>query len=346
MTPMNSRQRTLAAVKGLPHDRIPVAQHNFPFVVRHCGLTIKEYMYNPDKAAQALADTAYDFGYDCIIIDFDTCVLAEAMGAVITVEENAPARIAISAANTVAEVKTLKMPNPCEDGRLPLWIETTRLLRKKVGGELAIMGRADQGPFGLLGLLYSPEQLMMDLLDESAEDDIFAGLELCVQTGAAFANAQLDAGADMTSIGDGLAGESLISPDMYMRFAQPFEKKYRKLLGDGLLSLHICGKSNNIIDGMAATGIEILELDHLNDLERSFQIVANRACIFGNIDPSSVLVQGDADCVKNHCKKAILDAKRHNARFVLCPGCLMMGNTPPENVRAMVESAAEFGQYF
>lgn len=346
MITMNSRQRILAAVKGLPHDRIPVAQHNFPFVVRHCGLTIREYMYNPDKAAQALADTAYDFGYDCIIIDFDTCALAESMGAQITVGADEPARISVPAVKSLSELKTLKIPNPREDGRLPLWIETTRLLRKKVGGELAIMGRADQGPFSLLGLLYSPEQLMMDLLDETAEADIFAGLEICVQAGAAFAKAQLDAGADMTSIGDSFAGESLISPDMYMRFAQPFERKYKKLLGDGLFSLHICGKSNNIIDGMAATGAEILELDHLNDLERSFQTVANRACIFGNIDPSSVLAHGDADCVKSHCKKAILDAKRHNARFVLGPGCLMMGNTPPENVRAMVKSAVEFGQYF
>jgi uroporphyrinogen-III decarboxylase len=77
---MNGRERTLAAIKGEYIDRIPVAQHNFMFVVKHTGLSLKEYVFNPDKAAKALADTAYDFGYDCIIIDFDTCALAEAMG--------------------------------------------------------------------------------------------------------------------------------------------------------------------------------------------------------------------------------------------------------------------------
>jgi len=68
----------------MPHDRVPVAQHNFAFVAKRAGLSMKEFAFNPDKAAQALADAAHDFGYDCIIIDFDTCVLAEAMGATIT----------------------------------------------------------------------------------------------------------------------------------------------------------------------------------------------------------------------------------------------------------------------
>ena len=39
---------------------------------------------------------------------------------------------------------------------MPLWLETTRILRRMVGDELAIMGRADQGPFGLLALLKCP----------------------------------------------------------------------------------------------------------------------------------------------------------------------------------------------
>ena len=40
---------------------------------------MKEFAFHPEKAAQALADTVRDFGYDGMIIDFDTCVLAEAM---------------------------------------------------------------------------------------------------------------------------------------------------------------------------------------------------------------------------------------------------------------------------
>jgi uroporphyrinogen decarboxylase len=340
---MNSRQRTLAAIHGRPHDRLPVAQHNFMFAIKHAGLSVKDYVYNPDKAAQALADAAYDFGYDCVIIDFDTCALAEAMGAKIVFEGEAPARIEAPAVKSVEDVKNIPIPDPACGGRLPLWVETTRLLRKKVGGELAVMGRADQGPFGLLGLLYDTQDFMMALADPEKEGDIFAALDVCARAGVAFAKAQIEAGADMTSIGDGMAGESLISPEMYRKFAQPYEKKYKEMLGAGLLSLHICGKSNNIIEGMIDTGADILELDHYNDLDRTFATINGRCCVFGNIDPSGVLCYGSRRDVMEKCRGAIMTARRHQARFVLCPGCLIMANTPPENVRAMAEAAAEYG---
>ena len=304
---------------------------------------MKDYAFNPEKAAQALADTAHDFGYDCIIIDCDTCVLAEAMGATIAFPGDEPARIETSPLHSIQEAAHLRVPDPHRAGRLPLWLETTRLLRRMVGSELAIMARADQGPFGLLGLLRDPQLLMMDLLDEP-EEDVFAGLDICVTAGAAFAKAQLAAGADLTSIGDGLSGESLISPDMYRKFSQPFERRYKEQLGEGLLSLHICGRSDNIIGGMVDTGSDVLELDHLNDIDRSFGIVANRCCVFGNIDPSSVLYSGTPALVLEKCRAAIESAKRHHARFVLCPGCLVMSVTPPENLRAMTTAAKEFGQ--
>lgn len=340
---MNSRQRTLAAIHGMPHDRVPVAQHNFAFVAKRAGLRMKEFAFHPDKAAQALADAAHDFGYDCIIIDFDTCVLAEAMGATITFPGGEPARIAKSPLERIQDGAHLKVPDPQRDGRLPLWLETTRILRRMVGDELAIMGRADQGPFGLLGLLRDPQKLMMDLI-EAPEEDIFAALNICVDAGVAFAKAQMEAGSDLTSIGDGLSGQSLISPAMYMKFSQPFERRYKQDLGSAnLLSLHICGRSNLIIEGMVDTGSEVLELDHHNDLDRSFGIIANRSCVFGNIDPSSVLYSGTPALVKEKCRAVIESARRHRARFVLCPGCLVMGTTPPENIQAMTDAAKEYG---
>lgn len=341
---MTGRERTLAAIAGQPHDRVPVAQHNFAFAARHVGLKLKDYAYHPDKAAQALADTAADFGYDCIIIDCDTCVLAEAMGATIAFEGDEPARIAHAPLQSIRDGRQLRVPDPQRDGRLPLWLETTRLLRRQVGNDLAIMARADQGPFGLLGLLRDPQLFMLDLVDEPAAA-VFPGLDVCVRAGVAFAKAQLAAGADLTSIGDGLSGESLLSPAMYRRFSQPFERQYKEMLGAGLLSVHICGRSNNIIEDMVNTGAEVLELDHLNDLDHSFSVVSNRACIFGNIDPSSVLFQGTRALVLEKCRVAIQAARRHRARFVLCPGCLVMANTPPENVQAMTDAAREYGQY-
>lgn len=341
---MNSRQLTLAAVKGEPHARVPVAQHNFPFCVKHYGITMDQFRRDPHLAAKVLADTSYDFGYDCIIIDFDTCTLAEAMGSTLAFPEDEPARVSAFALATLEEGRELKLPDPQRDGRLPLWLETTRELRRLVGDEKAIMARADQGPFDLLFQLRDSQELMLDLIDAD-EQLLFDCLEICRQAGVLFAQAQLDAGADFTSVGESASGESLISPDMYMRFAQPFQQRYKAALGAGRISLHICGKTNNIIEGMVKTGFDILELDHANDLERSLRIVNQRCSVWGNLDPSSVLAFGSKQTVLDESRKVLEIAKALTWKFVLCPGCVANSNTPPENIRAMTEAAAQWGIY-
>lgn len=341
---MNSRELTLAAIKGDPHPRVPVAQHNFMFCVKHYGITMDQFRRDPKAAANAFVTTSYDFGYDCIILDFDTCVLAEAMGSRLKFPQDEPARVEEFFLKSITDVSRLRIPDPYSDGRLPLWLETTREVRRLVGDEKAIMGRGDQGPFGLLFLLRRSEELMMDLVTAD-EKYLFEGLQTCMEAGVRFARAQLEAGADLTSIGDGAAGESLISPKLYSRFAQPFEKEYKQRLGDGVLSLHICGKSDNILEGMIDTGSDCLELDHWNDIEHSIIKTNNRTSIWGNLDPSSVLAFGTREKVLQESRRVLEIAKSRTWKFVLCPGCLVNSNTPPENIAAMTEAAHQWGLY-
>jgi MtaA/CmuA family methyltransferase len=342
---MTGRERTLAAIGGEPVDRVPVAQHNFPFVARRAGLSMRAYRSDARVAAQALADAADDLGYDCIIHDVDTASLAEAMGAGVVMPEAEPARVERPAVASIAAIRDLPLPDPARDGRLPFWLEVTRELRARVGDRLAILGRADQGPFGLAFLLMDSQEFLMDLL-ETDDDVVQEALAHCAEAGARFARAQLDAGADLSSIGDSAAGQSVVSPDVYRNVARPAERGYRDLVGEGRLSLHICGKTDAIVADMADTGFDVFELDQENDLDRTFATLhalgdrGRRVCVYGNVDPSSVLYRGTPDDVERACRSAIETARRYDARFVLCSGCVMMANTPEANARAMVRAAA------
>ena len=340
---MTSRELILAAIHGYPHARVPVAQHNFAFCIRHAGITVNDYRNDPEMAARVLVSAAEEFGYDGIIIDFDTSSLAEAMGAQLDFPEDDMARVAHPPLDAIADIRKLPMPDPCKDGRLPLWLETTRAVRRLAGDRLAVMSRADQGPFGLLFQLRGHENFMIDLLDED-ESLIFDALDFCAEAGSRFARAQLDAGADLTSIGDSACGQSLISPAHYLKFGQPYQAAYRKRMGEGLLSLHICGKTNEIISDMADTGCEVLELDHLNDIVRSIEVLGGRSCIWGNIDPA-LLSLGSADDVLAACRPVLEAAVAHADRFVLCPGCLANADVPAENINAMTEAAHRWGHY-
>jgi len=340
---MNSRQRTLAALRGQAHDRIPVAQHNFIFCIRHCGIKVRDYVRNPELAAKVLAQTAYDFGYDLIAIDFDTCTLVEAMGSELFFPEDEPARVKKFALQSLREADKLKVADPYKDGRMPLWLETCQRLRELVGDEKAILGRADQGPFGALFLLRNSEAFMMDLINEEPRY-IYECLDKCLESGVRFARAMLESGADLTAIGDSAAGQSLISPRLYAQYAQPYERRYKEALGpERLLGLHICGKSDQIVEGMVQTGADLLELDHYNDLSETFDKVAGRTCIWGNLDTGADMVRGDYASVFAKSRALLEMARRKRARFILAPGCMVNANAKPECVQAMTDAAAEFG---
>jgi uroporphyrinogen decarboxylase len=129
-----------------------------------------------------------------------------------------------------------------------------------------------------------------------------------------------------------------------MRFGRPYQAKYRERMGGGMLSLHICGKTNEIIEEMAATGCEVLELDHLNDIVRSLEKVAGRSCIFGNIDPA-LLSSGSSEEVLEACRPVLEAAVASTHKFVLCPGCLANADVPSANIRAMTDAAHRWGNY-
>ena len=61
----------------------------------------------------------------------------------------------------------------------------------------------------------------------------------------------------------------------------------------------------------------------------------------GNVDPIKSLLLGDTKQVKKDALNCL--RKAGTDRFILMPGCGVPPNTPLENLKAMVEAAAEYG---
>jgi uroporphyrinogen decarboxylase len=149
-------------------------------------------------------------------------------------------------------------------------------------------------------------------------------------------------GVDMLSNGDSPAGPDLISPRLYRQFALPYEQRMAALSHDlGLpYALHICGKTNLIIDDMIATGSDALELDYKTDVRLACERMKGRAAFIGNIDPSGVLALGTPALVEE-TTRSLLEVFAGNPRFILNAGCAIPPDTPAENLRAMIRVARE-----
>ncbi|MBZ9685978.1 uroporphyrinogen decarboxylase family protein [Clostridium estertheticum] len=346
MKKMTSLERCIAVLDGKIPDRIPVVPQAFLFASKTLGYDIGQINRNSKLLAKSHIVCQEKYGYDGCVIDVDDATLAEACGAkviyrdnnVACVDENEPIL------KNLRDIENLKMPDPYVDGRLPQWLEITKILKEEIGDHVFIMGRADQGPFSLVCLLRGMQNFMMDLITEDKEV-IWNALNWSSKVCERFALAQIQCGANATSMGDSSAGPSLISPNMYREFALEHETRIvSEIQKHGVpYSIHICGDAQKIVGDIVTTGAKILELDWKVDMKLAKGIVGDKAVIMGNINPSDPLFSGTSQQVDKEAKKIIEQTKGRG--LFLSSGCAIGANTKPENFIAMVKAATKYGTY-
>lgn len=343
---MNSKQRVQAVIDGKLPDRVPVCLHNFLLASKEAGVPLEKYLSDPDAAAWAHLHAVEKYGYDCILIDLDTTLLAEAMGAKRDCTPGEPGHIAAPAIGSLDEVDKLKVVNPERDGRIPVLLEAVRIMVKKAGNEVSIRGNADQCAFSLAGLLRGMQDFLMDLASEPDHHGITRLLEVCYQSHLAVHRAVKKAGAHFTSLGDSPAGPDMLSPKMFERYARPYEERLvKELAADGtFVAIHICGDTTKILPSLSRYPSCGFELDYKTDSRRAKESVGGKHVLFGNIDPSGVIARGTAAEVARKTRE-LISIWKPGGRFILNAGCAIPSTTPPENIRALVRAAQEFGQY-
>lgn len=346
MKEMNSLERCMAALKFEIPDRVPVVPQAFMFACKTAGYKIGQINKNGKLMAETHLISQEKYGYDGVVIDIDDCTLAEACGAKVIFREDDVAVVDEKEPllKNLRDIVDLELPDPYKSGRLPEWLEATKILSEKIGDHVFIMGRADQGPFDLACLLRGTEKFMMDLVTEEPED-IYKVLDYCRRAVTLFAKAQKDAGAHATSIGDSYAGPNLVSPAFYRNFALEHEVTLTKEVQDyGIpFSLHICGNTTSILEDMVKTGAKIYELDWQVDMGYAKQIIGNEGVIMGNVDPSDPLVWGTPVQVDEKAREVI--EKTGGMGLFLSSGCAIGFNTPDENFAALVNAAKRYGTY-
>jgi len=343
---MNSLERVKAVLAGQIPDRVPVCLHNFMLAAREAGIPMEEYRSDPEAMARAHLVALDKYGHDCILIDVDTTMLAEAMGATSECAPNEPGRIVAPAIRSSRDVDGLKVVNPESDGRIPALLEGVGLIAKQVGKEVAIRGNADQAAFDLACMVRGIEEFLMELASDSENPAIGRLLELCYQSHLAVHRALIRAGAHFTSMGDSLAGPDVVSPTMFDRFARPYEERLVKdLAAEGIFTvIHICGDTSRILGFLSGYDFCGFELDYKTDAVRAKASVGAAHVLFGNIDPSGVIARGTPATIREKTRQLIALWKP-GGLFVLNAGCAIPANTPEENLRALIATAHEEGRY-
>ncbi len=339
---MNGHERITAALKGEKTDKIPIMLHNFMPVAREAGISMREYRENPKEIARAFIQSVETYQYDGILVDIDTVTLAGACGVDVDFPENDPARSHKGNLTDYADLPKLKMPDLSYYKYAVNWLEATRLIKEHFGDEIYVRGNCDQAPFSLASMIRGTENWMLDfyMTEEKLVKEL---LDYCTEVSIQFVDLMSQTGCDMVSNGDSPAGPEMIPPDLYEKFALPYEKKLVDAAHKNGLPyvLHICGNTEVILSQMLESGADGLELDYKTDVNKAFDLMKDSCTFFGNIDPSGILALGTTDQVRKATEELLSIFSQTN-RFVLNSGCALPPGTPSENIAEFIRTAREW----
>jgi len=336
---MNGYERTMAALRGEPHDRTPVMLHNFMMAAREINVSMRQFREDPKLIAQAFIHAVEKYDYDAILVDVDTVTLAGSLGVPVDFPDDEPARPLRGLLASLDDTKKLPPPKIENYRYIQHWLEAVRLLRGHFGNEVLIRGNCDQAPFSLASMVRGTDDLMLDLCLAEPQQ-MFDLLDYCTEATCQFIRLMAQAGAHTVSNGDSVAGPAMISPKHYEKFALPSEKiVVAEAHKHGLpYALHICGNTNLILELMLQTGADAFELDYKTDIQKAFALMHDKATFIGNIDPSGVIALGTPDLVRRKTTELLETFGRTN-RFILNAGCAIPATAPAENIFALMETA-------
>ena len=305
-----------------------------PILMRFCaGYThtpYRDFILDPAAHCRSNIDCARAFGSDWVNVMSDPYGELEAYGAEIEYPENSLPLDKVILFDTPESLKRLKEIDFMAHRRIRGRLEELSLFRQELGDSTAICGWVE-GPMAEYCDLRSMQNAFLDLYDEP--ELVHETLELLCCNAEHFISAQIAAGANMIGIGD--AACSQLGAEFYESFAWELERRLvEHIHRSGVLAkLHICGNTAAILPRMAATGADILDVDHLvGDMTRFAGELNDHQVFCGNLDPVLDIQNADPAAIEAAGRRLLAAMP---GKLLLSGGCEITPETPPENLLAL-----------
>ncbi|HEX3032763.1 MAG TPA: uroporphyrinogen decarboxylase family protein [Bacillota bacterium] len=338
---MTALERNLALSQGKEVDRLPCVPIVGNTAARVIGVKVSEFKGNGKLLAKAHIEAYRKFRYDNIRIFTDLYTQAEAMGATVFNPPDETAYLAESAINDVKDIASLQPIDPYKDGDLPQHLEAMKITLDAVGKEVPVTG-ALTCPLTNASFLIGADVITRLMIKNPQA--VHALCEVSLESNLRYAKAILDLGCT-PSLTDAMSSSTVISPKQFREFSAPYLKRiidYIHSRGKAV-TLHICGKTNLIWEDMVAAGADCLSIDNAANLVEAKQKVGHKAKLMGNIQPSEVMLLGNAADVRRATLQAISEAYENPKGFVVASGCSLPTETPFANIHEMMDTVREVG---
>lgn len=336
---MLSRERIKAVLNGKQADCIPI----FPKISHATckfvdGMTMREYMTNPEAMAEAIILGANKFGWDAVGIVTDIANEGMALGSKYIRPENATSQLIQYFLSDLDDYEKIQITDPWLTEPTKTILKATEIVKKEIGNHIFVTSWCN-APLNVASQLLPMETLLLGMIEES--EKVHCLLQRCLNYTMNYVKCLVAAGADAVSFGHAMASSNVISPAYYEEFALPYEKKLVETIhNEGAAAItHICGNIEKIIPKINDNGTDIIDVDASNDIVAIAQ--KSKKVLRGNISPV-LLANGTAQEVYNETAR-VVKLMKESGKFILGTGCEMTAVTPTENIEAFVRAGRDFG---
>lgn len=338
---MTSKERVLGCLQGTKIDRLPSA----PLVLNHCsrvtGVSVSQFNSNAEIMGKAQVAAWKRYGYDIPLMFTTTSTVAEAMGTRLFFPEDDAPWVEHPVAENPANIDKIKVADPWKDGRLPIYLNAAKHVLAEIG-EQVFVGCIFAAPFTTASHLRGTEPFIRETYKNPGLVNEL--LELSKASALAMIDALTEIGV-VPVIVEPVGSASLISPRQFEKFILPHltdivARSHQKGMP---ICLHICGKTEPIIEMMADTGADILSIDQI-DMSVAKKLVGHKAGLLGNVKPAETMLKGTPEAVMAEVRNIIEQAGDSPRGLAVSTGCEMPFNVPPENIDALITATRIYGQ--
>jgi len=337
-----SAWRVVEALSGRAADRVPFFLPVTVLGARLLGVSIREYLASPALMVRGQLAWREKLGHDLVTPFHSAAAEVTAFGGEVVYYDDGPPNAGQPPLELDADqLLRLEPPRPEDAPLLRRGLEATRGLAAAVGGEAIVLGAA-VGPFSLPAMqLGLPGWLaLLHERPDAAAHLARVNAVFC----AAWANAQLAAGANAVLVFEPLASRELMEPARWRALGAPATRAAIA----GVRGPVLLGFGSAPALGVAAEALELgaaaLCAGAGDDLAALKACCRGRALLIGGLD-SLPLASGGPDAAQAAVRRALAAAGRGGGFLLSESHGEIPWTTPDETLLAAADAVRRWGTY-
>ena len=232
---------------------------------------------------------------------------------------------------TISSVKEWRHISPInyKQGRVKVVLDAIKLLRAK-DSNVPIIGNIT-GPISTASSVMEPVALYKELRKSNKEAHEF--MTFITDQLIAFAEEQIEAGADIIAISDPSGTGEILGPKLFDEFTVAYINKIIDSVKRAGIStiVHICGQMKNVYTEVNKLKSDVLSFDSIVSMKEAKENLPDRL-LMGNVSTYTIEF-GEPGRIAELTKKCAKDGAN-----IISPACGLGMKSPLKNVRSMLEA--------